>query len=90
MPGTIVLGNQMFNESDDSFAELLKVGDLVKISTKEKPYIVIGKKFANDEPRFGTLWLLTLEEVTTGNNKHNDYVRPDGTSMYYNRTLSML
>jgi len=79
----------IFTERDDnSFAHLLKVGDFVKISTKEQLYKVTGKEFAGDEPRFGPLWLLTLEEATTGNNKHNDYIKPDGTSMYYYRALS--
>jgi hypothetical protein len=80
----------IFTERDDgSFAYSLKVGDLVKISTKEKPYKITGKEFAGDEPRLGPLWLLALEESTTGNNKHNDYIRPDGTSMYYFRSLSI-
>jgi len=69
------------------FAESLKVGDLVNISTKDKPYIIVNKKFAGDEPRFGPLWFLSLEEAETGDNKHDDYIKLDGTSTYYFRSI---
>ena len=82
----------MFKEIDaysSEFATALKVGDLVRISTKDKPYKVTDKKFDGDEPRFGPLWLITLEEYETGINSHNDYIRPDGKSVYYYRDLSI-
>jgi hypothetical protein len=71
-----------------SFAHDLKEGDLVHISTKDAPYKIIEKRYGGDEPRFGPLWILTLEEIDTGGNKHNDVIQPDGTSMEYFRKLS--
>ena len=71
----------------DGFVNDLCINDLVNISTKDKPYKVLEKKFVPD-PRFGMLWFLGLEEVDTGNNRHYDYVRPNGVSFQYYRTIS--
>lgn len=72
----------------NGFVPSLKVGDLVNISTKEKPYKILSIKDGGNEPRFGPLWVLSLEENETGNNKHDDVVGPDGKSLQYYRNLS--